>query len=175
MIQRVGNTNHPCASVDRRKSVTVSAVILSIGLNINYRTDRNLIVVSMRTSEPTAGVAAHDERVVSRNSKSCCSLRKAARTAGQPVELVCPSFAAPVVRRAKRLHADHTRVKRCEIPEYIRASQLLAHKHVALWIHSVKLQHILGQIQSNSRYVHDERSFAVDVTTSPLWHKSFAA
>jgi len=26
------------------------------------------------------------------------------------------------------------------------------------------------EIQSNSRYLHDKRSFAVEVTTSPLWH-----
>ena len=42
---------------------------------------------------------------------------------------------------------------------------------MALRIHCVNLQHALGQTQSNSRYLHDERSFAVGITTCPLWHE----
>lgn len=75
---------------------------------------------------------------------------------------------------ATRFHADHARFKLREIPEYFCASQLLAHKKATLRIHSVKLQPILGQIQSNSCYLHDERSFAVGITTCPLWHESLA-
>jgi hypothetical protein len=37
-----------------------------------------------------------------------------------------------------------------------------------LWIHSVKLQHIPGQIRSNSCHIHNEGSFAVDITTCRL-------
>jgi hypothetical protein len=79
------------------------------------------------------------------------------------------------MRRPTCFHTDHARFKLREIPEYFSASQLLARNKVALRIHCVNLQHILGQIQSNSRYLHDERSFAVDITTSPLWHKPLAA
>jgi hypothetical protein len=79
------------------------------------------------------------------------------------------------VRRAARFHTNDTRFERCEISKYIRASQLFVYNDVSLQIHRVNLQHILGQIQSNSLYLHDERSFAVDITTSPLWHKPLAA
>jgi hypothetical protein len=79
------------------------------------------------------------------------------------------------VRRAARFHANDTRFERCEIPKYIRASQLFAYNDLALQIHCVNLQHILGQIQSNSHYLRDERSFAVDITTSLLWRKPLAA
>jgi hypothetical protein len=34
---------------------------------------------------------------------------------------------------------------------------------IALQIHCVNLRHAPGQIQSNSRYVHDEGSFAVGI------------
>src|SRR5258705_42345 len=81
---------------------------------------------------------------------------------------------APVVRRPTRFHTDHARFKFREIPEYFCASQLLARNKVTLRIHSVKLQHIPGQIQSNSCYLHDERSFAVGITACPLWHESLA-
>ncbi|MEM5300360.1 hypothetical protein VSR82_40245, partial [Burkholderia sp. JPY481] len=77
-------------------------------------------------------------------------------------------------RRGARFHADYTRFERSKIPKYIRASELFAYNDFALRIHCVNLHHALGQIQSNSRYIHDERSFAVDVTTSPLWHKPLA-
>jgi hypothetical protein len=61
-----------------------------------------------------------------------------------------------------------------EIPEYFGASQLLARNKLTLRIHCVKLKHIFGQIQSNGCYLHDERSFAVDITTRPLRHESLA-
>lgn len=64
-------------------------------------------------------------------------------------------------------HADLARFKLREIPEYFCASQLLARNKVASRIQCVKLEHVFGQIQSNSCYLHDERSFAVDITTRP--------
>jgi hypothetical protein len=78
------------------------------------------------------------------------------------------------VQRPTRLHTDHARFKFREIQEYFCASQLLARNKATLRIDSVKLQPILGQIQSNSCYLHDERSFAVGITTRPLWHESLA-
>ncbi|MGF6537316.1 hypothetical protein OKW32_000602 [Paraburkholderia youngii] len=104
-------------------------------------------------------------------------VRKAGRTAGRPVERCVRALRIrdPRVRRGARFHAGYTPFQRGEIPKYIRASELLAYDDLALRIHCVNLQHALGQVQSNSRYVHDERSFAVDVTTSPLWHQLLAA
>jgi hypothetical protein len=37
-------------------------------------------------------------------------------------------------------------------------------------VRSMNLEWGLCKIQSDSSYLHDERSFAVEVTTSPLWH-----
>ena len=46
----------------------------------------------------------------------------------------------------------------------------LAYDDMSLRIHSMNLEQGFCEIQSNSRYLHDERSFAVEVMTSPLWH-----
>src|ERR1700680_4259669 len=84
-------------------------------------------------------------------------------------------LATPVARRPARFHANRARLKLREIRQYVCTSQLPAYDDMVLRIYSMNLEQVLGLIQANSRYLHDERSFAVDITTSPLWHKPPAA
>ena len=51
------------------------------------------------------------------------------------------------------------------------AMELPTYDDIALRIHSINLEQVLDQIQVNGRYLYGERSFVVDITTPPLWHK----
>jgi hypothetical protein len=61
------------------------------------------------------------------------------------------------------------------------SAQLLLHEHLAALVDCVDLKHVLGQVNADSRNLHGERSFSVQVvyrrlhfgTSMPLWVGAF--
>ncbi|MDT4864284.1 hypothetical protein FQZ97_990400 [compost metagenome] len=79
--------------------------------------------------------------------------------------------ARPVVGATTCLHADEARRKVHEERGHLVAPQLLAPRDLAMLIHCVNLEHVLCQINANSRNLHGGRPFQFKcLLTLPLWH-----
>jgi hypothetical protein len=77
-------------------------------------------------------------------------------------------LARPVVCAATGLHPDQARRKIREEHSNLVSAQLLLHEHLAALVDCVNLKHILGQVNADSRNLHGERSFSVQVVDQRL-------
>ncbi len=77
----------------------------------------------------------------------------------------------PVVRTRTRLHADQAGGQIGEERCNLLTLELLAQFHLAVSVHAVDLEHVLGQIEADCRNLHGGRSFRFEwLVTLPLWH-----
>jgi hypothetical protein len=80
-------------------------------------------------------------------------------------------LARPVVRARTGLHTDQTGRKVGKKRSDLVAPQLLAKHDLAVRVHAVHLEHVLGQIEADCRNLHGGRSFRFEwLLTLPLWH-----
>jgi hypothetical protein len=77
-------------------------------------------------------------------------------------------LARPVVCAATGLHPDQARRKIREEHSHLVSAQLLLYEHLGALVDCVDLKHVLGQVNANSRNLHGERSFSVQVVDQRL-------
>jgi VIT1/CCC1 family predicted Fe2+/Mn2+ transporter len=85
------------------------------------------------------------------------------------------------MRAAAGLHAEQTRRQVDEERRHLVSAQLLLHEHLAVLVDSVDLEHVLRQVDTNSRKLHGGNPFSVQVvdkrlhfgTSMPLWAGAF--
>src|SRR3990167_4933969 len=80
----------------------------------------------------------------------------------------CPELARPVMSAAASLHAQQTRRQVDEECRHLAPAQLLLHEHLAMLVDSVDLEHVLRQVDANSRKLHGGRPFSVQVVDQRL-------
>ena len=90
-------------------------------------------------------------------------------------------LARPVVCAAAGFHANQARRQVHEERRHLVSAKPRLYQYLPMLVDSVDLEHILGQVDANSRKLHDRRPFSVQVvdqrlhfgTAMPLWAGAF--
>ena len=72
------------------------------------------------------------------------------------------------MRAAAGFHPDHARRELREERRHLIWTKLVLHKYLAMLVDSVDLEHVLCQVDANSRKLHSGRPFSVQVVDQRL-------